>query len=637
MRYTIPFLLVLAIISCKNEEKPFNKFDDPHLVKIADFQDRRSGDSLIRYLEDTNPTYRKAAALAYASVQDSSNVVQLQKLLFDDADSSVRKAAAYALGQTPGPASEKVLYECTLREKESTVLAQVIESYGKVSKHWNLNLSFEDSVLSAALAWSNYRMAVRGLADQTLNKNSSEFLTSHDTNTRLAAAHFFARGAKDFDKFQSVLIKTARQDKSADVRMAAILALRKVKSDSSRGTAEYLVKNDPDYRVRVNAVRALQDYPFRQTKKILLEALRDSNINVGIAASETIRSTVTAAHWLELSNVARSQKNWRIQANLYEGALAVSNHKELSEEIQSVYSRSKNPYQKAALLSALQYSLMSYGFVKEQLVKSKEPVLKISAASALVGMNTNKNFDPALRSQFAKVYQEAIADGDVAVIGIVANTLTDSMLGYKSVITNFNFLKEARNKLSLPKDFESIVPVEAAIAYFEGRKISSPLTNEFNHPIPWSTVKKISSDQKAVIKTSKGDITIRLFVDEAPGSVANFVTLASNKYYDGKFFHRVVPNFVVQGGCPRGDGWGGEAYSIRSEFSQRRYKTGSIGMASAGKDTEGTQWFITHSSTPHLEGRYTLFAEVVEGMDVVHQIEVGDTIISVEIINFNPL
>ena len=205
------------------------------------------------------------------------------------------------------------------------------------------------------------------------------------------------------------------------------------------------------------------------------------------------------------------------------------------------------------------------------------------------------------------------------------------------MIKDFNFLKEARNKLSLPKDFESIVPLEAAIAYFEGRKIASPLTNEFNHPIPWSTVKKIPSDQKAIIKTSKGDITIRLFVDEAPGSVANFVTLASNKYYDGKFFHRVVPNFVVQGGCPRGDGWGSEAYSIRSEFSQRRYKTGSIGMASAGKDTEGTQWFITHSSTPHLEGRYTLFAEVVQGMDVVHQIEVGDTIISVEIINFNLL
>src|SRR6187455_3491954 len=110
MRYTIPFLFVLAIISCKNEEKPLNKFDDPNLVKIADFQDRRWGDSLLLYLENTNPTYRKAAALACASVQDSANVVQLQKMLFNDADSSVRKAAAYALGQTPSLASEKVLF-----------------------------------------------------------------------------------------------------------------------------------------------------------------------------------------------------------------------------------------------------------------------------------------------------------------------------------------------------------------------------------------------------------------------------------------------------------------------------------------------------------------------------------------------
>ena len=108
-------------------------------------------------------------------------------------------------------------------------------------------------------------------------------------------------------------------------------------------------------------------------------------------------------------------------------------------------------------------------------------------------MNTNKNFDTALRSQFAKIYEEAIADGDIAVIGIVANTLADSTLGYKSVIKDFSFLKEARNKLSLPKDFESIVPLEAAIAYFEGRKISSPLTNEFNHPIDLEYRKKNSA------------------------------------------------------------------------------------------------------------------------------------------------
>jgi cyclophilin family peptidyl-prolyl cis-trans isomerase len=113
--------------------------------------------------------------------------------------------------------------------------------------------------------------------------------------------------------------------------------------------------------------------------------------------------------------------------------------------------------------------------------------------------------------------------------------------------------------------------------------------------------------------------------------VANFISLAQKDYFDKKFFHRVVPNFVIQGGCKRGDGSGSEDYSIRSEFSQRRYTTGSVGMASAGKDTEATQWFITHSPTPHLDGRYTIFAVVESGMEVVQRIEVGDQILDVDI------
>jgi cyclophilin family peptidyl-prolyl cis-trans isomerase len=145
-------------------------------------------------------------------------------------------------------------------------------------------------------------------------------------------------------------------------------------------------------------------------------------------------------------------------------------------------------------------------------------------------------------------------------------------------------------------------------------------------------VKTIPADQKVKISTGKGEIIIRLLVEEAPGSVANFVQLVNAGYFNEKNFHRVVPNFVIQGGCNRGDGWGSEDYSIRSEFSMRRYKEGSMGMASAGKDTEGPQWFITHSPTPHLDGRYTIFAEVEKGMEVVRAMEVGDRIVKVELI-----
>jgi len=141
-------------------------------------------------------------------------------------------------------------------------------------------------------------------------------------------------------------------------------------------------------------------------------------------------------------------------------------------------------------------------------------------------------------------------------------------------------------------------------------------------------INAISDSSRIVIKTTKGNITIKLFQDHAPGSVANFLDLCQSDYYDGKVFHRVVPNFVIQGGCPKGDGFGALDYTIRSELAPMYYDDeGYVGMASAGNNTEAVQFFITHSPTPHLDGRYTIFGKVTKGMDVVHDIQIGDKII----------
>ena len=109
--------------------------------------------------------------------------------------------------------------------------------------------------------------------------------------------------------------------------------------------------------------------------------------------------------------------------------------------------------------------------------------------------------------------------------------------------------------------------------------------------------------------------------------MANFLNLVNKKYYTGKVFHRIVPNFVVQTGCSRGDGYGSEPFSIRSELPQIYYdKGGYVGMASAGNHTESTQWFITETATPHLDGNYTIFGKLTEGMDVVEKLTQEDKI-----------
>lgn len=130
----------------------------------------------------------------------------------------------------------------------------------------------------------------------------------------------------------------------------------------------------------------------------------------------------------------------------------------------------------------------------------------------------------------------------------------------------------------------------------------------------------------ATIETDKGSIVLELFEKDAPGTVANFEKLVKKGFYDGVAFHRVVPNFVIQGGCPKGDGTGGPGWSIKCETANnpRKHSRGALSMAHRGKDTGGSQFFITHTATPHLDGVHTVFGQVTRGLEVVDAIRAGD-------------
>ena len=130
------------------------------------------------------------------------------------------------------------------------------------------------------------------------------------------------------------------------------------------------------------------------------------------------------------------------------------------------------------------------------------------------------------------------------------------------------------------------------------------------------------SDLTADIKTNRGTIHLRLFADKTPITVANFANLARRGYYDGLTFHRVIPDFMIQGGCPNGDGRGGPGYKFEDEIVSglKHDRPGILSMANAGPGTNGSQFFITHGPTPWLDGKHTVFGEVSEGMDVVDTI-----------------
>jgi cyclophilin family peptidyl-prolyl cis-trans isomerase len=459
-------------------------------------------------------------------------------------------------------------------------------------------------------------------------KRSEELLVSSSLEARLGAAHFFNRATVNHIPLQSLIV-SALEDKNALVRMASTNALRKSATSDHLSAIKKILSTDSDYRVRVSAARVAASKTSEMHDALVILALADTNSNVAISAAEGIRSDFIKKN--ELLSIARNTTNIRVRSLLFK--LLLNTQPDLEKEITTEFEQSTNSYNKSFLIQALSSHIEAHPFLAKQMIESTEPVIKTSAALALVSLNRSKNFTDQLLPIFANAYRSALLTGDVGVISIIAPTLADTVLNFKTAYSDFSFLYEAKKKLVLPKDYEALQPLNEAIAYFEGNKKPQPPQNEFNHPINWKLINKVSKTQKVEIATTKGVIVLQLFVEEAPGSVANFVDLINQKYFDGRFVHRVVPNFVMQAGCNRGDGFGSEAYSIRSEFSLRRYTEGTVGMASAGKDTEGTQWFITHSPTPHLNGKYSIFACVVSGMEVVHKIEIGDQILSAHLVD----
>ena len=643
MKFTTAVLLLIILIACHRPPQTarmfgINKFSDATLREIYTRQDERQQSALIPFLQHEKSVYRQEAALALASVQSKNTVPDLL-LLLADKEAEVRRAAAYALGQIGDQSAEAGLIKYAAIEKTPVVRAEILEALGKVATQKGLDYLTSLTTLSetekAGLAWGFYRTNAKGLNYEIAVKKALTLIAVGNAQpARLGAIHFLARTPKlDLTLYSKNIIEAAEKDASPEVRMAAATALAKVKSSAAEETLIRLLQFDPDYRVRINALKALNNADYAKVKETVYGALADKNPNAALAAADYLLAKAPPEDAaLNLKN-AQSQANWRVRATLLGAALDKQTVKEtIREDIQQRYAQSTNIYEKGALLGALSADFKAYEYIQRETFRGTSPVLASYGIQALADMRQRKDFPAALKAPFAAIFRQAILSGDVALIGISAGLLQSPDLNFKEAYPNRSFLKIARDKLVLPRDMETYQELEKTIRYFEGLPPATPPRNPFTHPIDWTLVQTILPQQKIQLITAKGPVTLQLFTEEAPGTVANFVQLARSGFFNGKNFHRVVPNFVVQGGDPRGDGWGGTDYAIRSELANLRYGEGYVGMASAGKDTESCQWFITHSPTPHLDGRYTIFAKVIAGLEVLHLLEIGDEIKAVELI-----
>jgi len=618
-----------------------NQFDDATLRAIATAQDERNTAALLPYLAHAETRYRRAAALALASVQDKAAVPDLTSLL-SDSDLTVRQAAAYAVGEigdsaavaplvarvmlpSPDLAGHRYVFEALGRCVTKTSLRQLVGVVGT------------DTAALSGQAWGVFRAGIRGITSEAAVARAVALLESRQPlAARQGAAFTLARTPRlDLTLYQAVLT-TATTDPDATVRAATATALGKVKNPTIAATLTNLARRDPDYRVRVNALRAMNASMYGPAKEVAWEAVANSHPQVALAAAEFFLNHASGEPTELFLKKANKLSNWRVRATMLATALKLGGAERgaMRAAIQQRYAAATDPYEKGYLLKALGEDPAAYKFIEQATFATGQPLVVGSyGMEALVAMRRLPTFPLAQQAAFSLTIRRAITSGDVTIMSTAAEALRDPKLNLRRLLPNPAFIIAARDKLVLPRELEAWQALQQTLDYYQNRPTTpTSVAKAASHPINWEVVGTIPAQQRVMLSTSKGDILLQLHVNDAPGSVASFVELIGQGFYNGRTFHRVVPNFVAQGGCPRGDGSGSTDYNLRSEFGDLRYWEGAVGLASAGKDTESCQWFITHGPTPHLDGRYTIFAQVVKGMEVAHRLDIGDTIIRMELV-----
>ena len=683
------FFLVFLGISCTPEkmEKPpkdLEKFikrnvfhSDTTLQNIYDAANRRDAKTVASYFTNPEEKYRKHAALTFASLQDSTFLMDLVELLNDEKP-SVRLAAATAIGQFWVTSSEELILEKITKMQlnqnyDITVQQRLLEALGKSATKKGLQFlalkNYENDTLRVGQAIGIYRAATKPKVEERVVSDSAtflmlDFLTPPKQNytVRLMASAYFARLSSQLipqtekdssqiklrKQFFETMKNKADKDSQLFVRSNAAQALSAIKTKESEDfLIKILNKESENYLVKISAIRALSKFDDSpKIKKEISNYIYSKNPNLQLVASQALKELARLTDYNIYLEWIDKTTNYRTRANLLAGAIRTERKENTaSKKAISLLDSSKNVHEKMALLQALSENTQNIDLILDTLQTTTNHFLRTSATEAILNSsttflstNSRPKFNRDEKELFKKItkgFEFAIQSGDIGAIAVAANGLADENL--KKGFYRYNSQKlarhlvEARKKLVLPKEIETYQELNKTIEFYTGKSSKNPLPSPVKE-IDWKLIGTLDARNSVTLETNKGEIMVSLFTEEAPASVANFITLAGTGFFNDKKFHRVVPNFVVQAGDPRGDGWGSVDYTIASEFSTFYYDDeGYLGMASAGKDTESCQFFITHSPTPHLDGRYTIFGKVISGMDVVHKLEVGD---GIEIVRF---
>ena len=633
-------------------------YKDTAWQRIYMLQEKQDIKGLYALMQDKNPTFRYGAAMAFASIRDSATIDSL-KILLKDYNLKVKEAAAYALGQIGSMKASKALVDAFDRKdslnQKTYFNSLVLEAIGKCGTPDLLNsLSTittyfkSDSLLLLGQTRGIYRFGLRGFTSPNTTTKMVNYTIdrNYPKSVRLMSANYLARIKNiDLDTFAGDLIKLYEKETDPNIRMAVALSLGKVNTEENWEALKSTYFREKDPRVQCNILIALKNLPYETNKWFFRRALNNKNEQVALTAAQFFLShgILKDAGWYWV--LARDTLPEPVKAQIYTVASKfVPAYKPIERaaidaELKFRFNQEQNPYIKADYIRALGKSPYNFRLIRQ--IGLNSAVVPVRTTSMEIIAEIMK--DPAFyynfgagakqaKRELVEIVAQGMVNGDVGLMAVAAEIIRTPNLNFKLWFPDFGFIRTAQQKLKLPRDIETYIEVQKTLDFLEGVPDKPKPKTKYTHPLDWKLISYVKAESVANIETTKGRILMKFFPNEAPATVANFIQLAQTGFFNGKAWHRVVPNFVVQTGCPRGDGYGSLNYTIRSELGPMHYdEPGYVGMASAGNHTECSQWFITHSPTLHLDGNYTIFAKVTEGMGVVNKLIQGDKITKVTI------
>ena len=540
-----------------------------------------AGPVIAKFLTYSDPRIRADAANALARLRLKDGNDQLRKLLTNDPDPIVRANAARVLGATEDKTSFEPLLDRALNDKDSRVRVSSIRALASLKDSWAVTPLLKRGstlLLASRKAREGHGSATPPAFPLEINELLEVAVALGRTNQGMPnpglvvwlteALEFVGHTAPELD------VAFAR------ISPANYLATLGTGAAAKRKAQESLLLN---WRAGSSLAQGLGD----------LAALPDSTKDKKTLAPQA-------------EDILREMLDYRNSGLTINTLVAVHSEYAIPDVLRAYAA----------------FKPKDLGEVLRKHLKESDVIIRATAAELLGELPSDETNTKAL----IEALPLALADKE---LNDAALTILDALGKQKSAKAN-DAIKTALDSNDYLIRRKAVALLKANGAGDFSSRIGTVQTRNTTADYE-RAISRIGKQGFAMVTTSKGSFTIELLPEDAPLNVDNFIQLAKRHFFNGITVHRVVPNFVIQDGDPRGDGNGGPGYQIRCEINLAPYERGAVGMALSGKDTGGSQWFVTHSPQPHLDGGYTVFGNVVAGMNVVDSTARGDIIRSIVI------